>query len=92
MMYQEATIFPSHSTDGEWVCNWYDLGEPWDIYQWIAEVEGQGAGAECFILGRDELPEDIEDIRGRILSEPPIVVAVKSREDGRVWYRGLVPA
>jgi len=92
MMYQEAIISPSHSTYGEWVCNMFELGEPWDLYAWIAEVEGQGAGAECFILGQDALPEDIEDIRGRIHNEPPIVVAVKSREDDRVWYRGLVPA
>jgi hypothetical protein len=90
MLYQEAIIDPSYSGFGEWVCNMFEPGEPWDLYAWIAEVEGQGM--ECFILGKDELPKDIEDIRGHILSEPPIVVAVKSREDGRVWYRGLVPA
>jgi hypothetical protein len=89
MMYQEATISPSHSGFGEWICNRYGLGEPWDPYAWIAEVEGQGL--ECFILGRDALPEDIEDIRGRIHSEPAIVLAVRD-EEGHISYRGMIPA
>lgn len=89
MMYQEAIIDPSYSGFGEWVCNMFDLGEPWDLYAWIAEVEGQGS--EVFILGQDPLPDGIEDIRGRINNEPAIVIAFKN-EDGYIGYRGLVPA
>ncbi len=90
MLYQEATISPSHSGFGERVCNRYNLGEPWYLYEWILNVEGQGY--ECFILGQDELPDGIEDIRGKIHNEPPIVIAVREREDGQVSYRGLVRA
>ncbi len=89
MMYQEALIDPSYSGFGEWVCNMFELGEPWYLPAWIAEVEGQGL--ECFILGQDALPDGIEDIRGRILNAPAIIIAIRD-EDGQISYHGLVPA
>jgi hypothetical protein len=89
MMYQEAIIEPSPSTYGEWVCNRYDLMEPWDLYDWIVAVEGQGR--RVYILGKDVLPQDIKDIRGEIHNEPPIVAAVVNRY-GAISYHGLIPA
>jgi len=43
---------------------------------------------ELYILGEDELPEEIEDIRGKIYNEPEIVFAYVDKF-GDVHYGGI---
>ncbi len=45
-------------------------------------------GYVVYILGQDELPDDVDDIRKCVKNEPDVIIAIKSF-DGDVWYQGL---
>ncbi len=42
-----------------------------------------------YIIGKDELPEWAEDIRGRITGQQPVITTVMRDHAGCVRYRGL---
>lgn len=44
---------------------------------------------KAFILGQDNLPDDVKDIRGLIKDEPDVVIAVESLDGESMWYEGL---
>lgn len=81
--YVETRIVPHHSGFGMYQVEEYgEAFDKEDILDAIAEQYD-----EYYILGENELPEDIEDIRGKIYGEPEIVIAVK---DPYGWgYIGL---
>lgn len=64
---------------------WKDLSELKSALYDSAEEQNR----EVFILGEDDLPEDVEDIRGFITSEPEVVFATVNRVDRAVQYGGI---
>jgi hypothetical protein len=58
---------------------------PVDLADFLLEFPD---GCVVYILGQDKLPDDVDDIRGRVENEPDVIIAVKSF-DGDVWYQGL---
>jgi hypothetical protein len=52
-------------------------------------MSGRSKISRLYIIGRDDLPEWAEDIRGRIVGQEPAIVVVKREPSGRVYYRGL---
>lgn len=64
---------------------WKDLSELKSAMLESAEEQNR----EIFILGEDELPEEVEDIRGFITSEPEVVFATVNRVDRAVQYGGI---
>jgi len=44
---------------------------------------------DVYILGEDDLPEEVEDIRGYITNEPEVVFATVDRVDRSVRYGGI---
>lgn len=84
-MYHEITIIPSNAGFGEYQTSPIN-GEGWED-EYALETEMRG-NAELYELGVDELPEGVEDIRGRIHDEPGRVFAVVS--DFGTQYVGIV--
>lgn len=81
--YAETRIQPHHAGFGMYQVEEYgDSFEKEEILTAIAEQYD-----EYYILGEDELPDDIEDIRGKIYGEPEIIIATKDKWG--VSYLGL---
>jgi hypothetical protein len=65
-------------------------GEIWDEEGDLLDAMRDAiAPADLYELGVDELPDDIEDIRGRIQGEPARVFAWLD-EEGGAHYTGIV--
>jgi len=69
MGYRDCVILPASGGFGE-----YESGEyGGDLYEDSSLLVGEmynGTGFELFELGKDTLPEGLDDIRGRIRNEP----------------------
>ncbi len=76
-----------------------DLGDAYETFQskWLPQEPVDLTdyillefpdGYVVYILGQDELPDDVDDIRKCVENEPDVIIAVKSF-DGDVWYQGL---
>lgn len=72
-MYYEVSIIPASGGFGEWQTQPIN-GEGWADYSDL-EMEMRTAG-ELYELGVDELPDGVQDIRGRIHNEPSHVFAI----------------
>lgn len=86
--YYQCSVVPSNSAVGEWVCGEY-ISKPiafesFDGYMYLN-------GKEYWVLGKDDLPEDVENIKGRVLNEMELLVAVRE-PDGGVSYFGFIEA
>ena len=88
-MYHEVEIRDSKGGLFEYECNIRDRGEAIDFDKFLEEVPDHGWDYLC-ILGKDELLDGVEDIRGRINNEPDIVGAYVV--DQSVAYFGLIKA
>jgi len=69
MGYRECVILPASGGFGEYESGEYGGDSYEDSSTLIAEMYA-GCGFELFDLGKDALPEGLEDIRGRIRNEP----------------------
>jgi hypothetical protein len=67
-MYKATVIKRCHSGFNMWEAGEY--GEGWDDENDLVNEIYQNIHEEIFELGVDELPEGMEDIRGRINGEP----------------------
>ncbi len=83
----EVSIIPTCGSFEEYQCQ--PIGsEGWaDRDDLIDEVRANEH--QVFVLGEDEVPSGVEDIRGRIHNEPPCILAVLF-QDGSVSYFGIV--
>ncbi len=82
--YYDCQIIRHWRDKNRWICS--ELGsEPITL----DEYKKLQNGRDYWILGEEELPEDIEDIRGKIKDGPDTIFAVKE-EDGITNYFGLV--
>jgi hypothetical protein len=72
-------------SDSAWQCGNANTDEPYDLYEWRTNIQGDGFGV--YRLGEDKLPSGIDDIRGLIHNEPDVVFAVVDL-DGNVSYTG----
>ena len=82
--YKECAVVPMYSGFGMYQsleCNGDRYDSPEEI---LSEAQNT---IRLYILGEDDLPEGIEDIRGRIHNEPNIVFAFV--EKGNVYYGGI---
>ena len=79
----EVTIQPAHGGFGEYQRGEIN-GEGWNV-----ESDLLAECGEIFILGKDQLPDGVEDIRGRIRNEPNIVFATIT-SDHDCSYHGIV--
>ena len=81
----ETTITPHAAGFGQYQ-SWEFNGNKWkNLDDLITEIS-QNVD-KLYVLGEDELPPGIKDIRGSIYNEPEIVIAY--REDGKVYYEGI---
>lgn len=85
-IYQECTITPHHGGFCMWEAGEYNGDEWHDLTDLLGEI-GNNVD-EYWVLGEDELPEGVEDIRGKIYNEPDIVIAVKDKW-GNISYSGV---
>lgn len=89
-MYYEQVITPATGGFGEWQTSSEVPGEDdlhadcTDILDACKDAYPQG---EVYQLGKDALPEGVEDITGRIHNEPDRVFALIV--DGEVTYFGI---
>ncbi len=82
--YYDCQIIRHWRDENLWICS--ELGsEPTTL----DEYKKLQNGRDYWILGEDDLPEDIEDIRGKVEDEPDIIFAVKE-EDESINYFGMV--
>lgn len=95
-MYTEVDIQPMWSGFGEWEARPMDLpvedlAEDVELLeQAIEEALIDYPYGTLYKLGRDELPEEVEDIRGLIHNEPPHVYAIVFEEENLlVRYFGI---
>lgn len=85
-MYYEISITPANAGFGEYQTSPVN-GDGWaDEYDLEMAMRGN---ADLYELGVDELPEGVDDIRGRIHNEPGRVFAAVG-QDGMVAYTGIV--
>jgi hypothetical protein len=54
-----------------------DTGETVDLTEWVYTMRH---GAAVYQLGKDALPEGVEDIRGLVHNEPDIIFAIVSHD------------
>lgn len=70
-MYYFQTIQPHHAGFNQWQQS-HELNNGWAMdSDLIQEIADNLSGVELFELGKDELPEGLEDIRGNILGGTP---------------------
>lgn len=87
--YTGVSIYPDPSGSGGYVSA-SDGGAVWtSAYALIREVERTLTGRTVYILGGDDLPRELPDIRGRIRGEPRYVLGWVD-EDGVPRYMGIV--
>jgi hypothetical protein len=79
-MYYEVMIRPHAAGFGMWQVEEQDLLAAMAQHVWELIELG----------GAEPLPEDVEDIRGRIDPEPARVFALRRSEDDAVEYVGMV--
>lgn len=78
-VYAEVTIHPHHAGFSMWERHPNAPEEYYDDFDdLLAEIRSavKADGGQLFELGVDELPEEIEDIRGAIYGEPDRVYAI----------------
>jgi len=61
--YRDCSITPNPFLPGRWSVNWDDFSRPWT---WKKFITKQVAGLSYWVLGKDDLPEDVEDIREQV--------------------------
>lgn len=84
--YHEVAITPHHAGFGMWQVG--EAGEGWaDEEDLVAEIAANFKG-DIYELGEDEIPESVEDIRGKIYNQPSRVFALVDGDD--IWYVGVV--
>lgn len=92
IMYYEVTIQPATGEFGEWQVSPVN-GEGWQDKDDLLDAMRDGVestGSEFYVLGEDELPENVEDIRGSIHNEPDMVVAMYDPGQEYTAYFGVV--
>ena len=80
MSYKECTILPATGGFGEYQAGEFN-GEKFSDAETLADALREGAGFELFELGKEELPEGLEDIRGRIHNQPERVFGGLDAQD-----------
>ena len=82
MAYKECRIQPCGSGLGEYQAG-ESNGEAWDDEGDLLDaMRGGVAPADLYELGVDELPDGLEDIRGRIQNEPARVFGWLDEQGG----------
>ncbi len=86
-LYRDCSITPNPFLPGRWSVNWDDFSRPWT---WKKFITKQVAGRNYWILGKDELPADVEDIREQATHRgiPELIIAIRE-DDGGIEYVGL---
>lgn len=84
-MFHDALIRPCPSGFGEFEQCAADLGDGWEdeddlLAECRANIEAEGV-SELYELGVDELPEGLEDIRGRIRNQDGRIFGWLDEED-----------
>lgn len=80
--YMETTVSKCASGFGEYQCEEYNGDKYASASDIMDEIKSNMDYFDClYVLGKDELPTDIEDIRGRIHNEPEIVFAVRCGDE-----------
>ena len=90
-MYYEVIIRPASGGFGMWDTTRSD--EPWhDEHDIIQHIYTSSAYEEVYTLGDDALPAYVEDIRGHVRNEPPLILALVTTQHGEkaVQYLGIV--
>ena len=78
-LFQIVSIKAAHGGFGMYDVSGY--GQTDSVEDWRDQLSG-----DCYVLGEDELPEYIKDIRGNIYNEPTIVIACEeSTCQEEVW-------
>ena len=87
-MYAEITIKPADSGFGEYEveANAPSGADEYEDRNDLLDAIRDNVD-EMYILGEDELPEDVEDIRGLIHNEPSTVIAF--RDGDYTGYTGI---
>ncbi len=81
-LYDIVSIVPANGGFGEWQVTGAHTGDPIDLGDFKSDAEGK-----VYELGKDQLPEGVEDIRGAIQNQPDVVFAVVDDND-EVMYCG----
>jgi hypothetical protein len=91
MRYQTSTIKPAHGGFGEWDLDRNQSFEPDGLDLQEVEQQARENVGEIYELGKDDLPEGIEDIRGSIHNEPTHVYGYLYEEHGETYpmYFGI---
>jgi len=87
-MYRECCILPASGGFGEWQAGEY--GEPCDVDVLTGDIY-QNIGFPVLELGVDDLPDGLEDIRGRVHNQPARIFGYLD-ENGCPHYCGIDPA
>jgi hypothetical protein len=82
------TIEPANSGFGMYQTGNHN-GESWELDNLLSSIKNNTAYNQIFLfeLGQDDLPTDIEDIRGKINNEPQKIFAQVL--DGELSYFGI---
>jgi hypothetical protein len=84
--YMETVINSHHSGFGLYQTGEYN-GDQWEDKDDLLSEIRSNVG-EVYILGEDELPKEIEDIRGKIYDEPETVFAFIDQYNS-IYYGGI---
>jgi hypothetical protein len=86
--WAEVPIKPHYAGFGMWQADRNAAEYEWDDAETLIQEIRSNINAEIYELGKDELPPEIEDIRGSVYEEPDRILAYVD-EDGHVWYIGV---
>jgi hypothetical protein len=78
-MFHEVIITPRHDGFGAYRTVVCDVG--WEVEQDLLDDIGYSGAFTVFELGVDELPEGLDDIRGKIYNEPERVFGFFYEDD-----------
>ena len=86
-MFYQSEIVPCN---GQWFTASHNASDGWQFEGDLLQAIFSAECGEIYELGKANLPEEVEDIRGLIHDEPPRVFAIV---DGwQVLYFGIVEA
>jgi hypothetical protein len=86
--WAEVPIKPHHAGFGMWQADRTAAEYEWDDAETLIQEIRSNISAEVYELGKDELPPEVEDIRGSVYEEPDRILAYVDG-DGHVWYVGV---
>lgn len=86
-MYHESLIKPASAGFGMWEQQLHDLGDGWSSEQdLIMEIYASDNDRELFELGKDDLPDGLEDIRGQIYNQKGRIFGYLNETDAPNYF------